>query len=1208
MVRHILPLLHPPLVIALKVRPLTAATLLFLLFSIGWVNAHAQVADHSDSQLLNAGGPIKQKISGGEYYYYRIMARADQYMRLVVNQRGIDVRVKLYEPDGRLIGQSNRLTGAYGPETIFWIAESSGLYKLEVRAQPDQVPGYFEVKLLEERVATSQDRSSFAAQSVFMQAEQLREQKTPSSLDQSLPKYEEALQAWTYIGNSYGVAETLNFIGLIYDVLKRDRLNARQKYEKALQTWKSLGDRRGEAESLSNIARTYESPGERRTAVDYYNRSLQPWVDAGDRYGEAWTLFNLGRVYSLLEERPKALDHFTRALKLWQELGDFSREAATLNGIGEVYVSRNDYANALSSYNQARERWQAAKDLNGEASTLFAVSRIYGVLHDQNKENEFRNLGTQIKEKAEQAAVLSPDDRIRSDKTRLAEEARNEARKLQLEAGEAAQRQAIVKNEEAVRLFDSVGEYDRELFALFDISSIYGVLREKDNERKTLDRSLSLTPRVGKASLRAEALQRLADFYSVSDDKQKAVHYYDRAIEISRRQGDRSSEAYFLTVAAKAYDQINENEKAVGYLEQALKLFQDLGDRVREAYTLNDLAAIHHQPEEKQKTLDYLKRTRDLRRDKDDRAGEAETLKEIVAVYLSIGEKRKALEYYYQALTLYRQFGDALGEAEILRDLMAYWKEQTQPRLAIFYGKQAINTYQTVRQNILGFEKETQTSFVKSKEDVYRELADLLISEDRLPEAQQVLDMLKEEEYNNFIRGRRKNAPSANERAELTPKEIEAYEQYVELTRLATAQSALYDKLRQEQARDVNDPELRDLRAKFQDANARFQDYLERVSKSLLNPDGKNRISTLKGYQGLISVLEDLGPGSVILYTLLVKDKYRVVLFTPNVKVARQYSIKKEDLNRKIMALRSALQREDSDPLPLAQDLYKILIGPIAADLEGAKAMTLMWSLDGVLRYVPIAVLHDGKQFMVERYRNEVFTLTSVSRLPFNPKGPWRALGFGVSKFEAGRDQLPAVKKELDSIIRNEDDPNVTVGTVPGKVMLNDDFTKDAMTSLLLSRKYKLVHVASHFDFKPGDAKGSYLVLGKGDKLTVQELSTMSTIFKGVDLLTLSACNTATDTNSNGGEEIDNFGEVAQQQGAMAVIASLWAVDDASTGLLMEKFYQFHVRDSNPMSKADSLREAQLALLRKEVKSSAGGKDYAHPYFWAPFILIGNWK
>jgi len=1187
--------LFPRLVTSLKI----ALLLILLSFPVG--SAKAQ----DDVPLLDGTQTIKQNISGGEYRFYRIMLRADQYVRFVVQQRGVDVRVKFYQPDGELVAQSNRLIGAYGPEIISWVARTAGFYKLEVRALPDQLTGQFELKLQEEHIATLQDQSRIRAQTVFLQAEQLREQRTPASLDQSLTKYNEPLQVWKEVEDSAGEAETLNVIGLIYEILKRDRVNARQQYEKALQIWQSLGDHRGEAESLYNIARVNESLGERQIAIDYYNRSLQPWRDINDQYGEAWTLFNMGRVYSFLKDVPKAQDHLSRALKLWRELSDSSREAATLNSIGEVYFLQTDYKNALASYDQARERWQAAKDLNGEVSSLFAVSRIYGVLHDEPKETEFKNLAEQLKEKVQQARVQSADDRAKSDKTRSAEQAREEARKLLFQNAEAQRRQAIAKNEEAAGLYNSVGEYDREIYTLFDVSSIYRLLSDKENERKTLERSLSLAQRVNRTSLRAEAFQRLGDFYTAFNDPLRAVDNYDRAIQLWRERNDRSSEAYLLGVAAKAYENIQDKDKAIAYLERALKLYQDLGDRFREAYTFNDLAAFYHKPEETQKTLDYLKRTRELRREKGDRAGEAETLKQIVAIYLSLGDKREALGYYHQALALYRQVQDGLGEAQILRDLMVYWKDLNHPRLAIFYGKQAINTYQKVRQNLLGLEKQTQTSFLKSKEDVYRELADLLISAGRLPEAQQVLDMLKEEEYINFLREGGKTESRANEEATLTIREGELYKRYVDLTDKAAKISALHDKLRQEEGQNSNSPQLKALRAQLDEANGEFQGYLNQLSEALLNSDQiKDRVRTIQGYEGLMTTLNKLGPGTAGVYTPFVKNKYSVVLFKSNLKIARQRTIPKDELYDKIMALRVALQDEHSDSLQLSKDLYKLMIGPIADVLADAKPSTLMWSLDGILRYVPVAVLHDGEKYMLERYPSEVFTLASISRLQNDRPAKWRGLGLGVSRFSSDP-PLPEVTRELKSIIRNEDDPSDKDGTLPGKRVLDHELTKTVMTDMIESRQYNMVHIATHFKLQP---KASYLVLGKGETFTVDELGGKTGLFDGVDLLTLSACNTATNSGDDSGQEIDNFGEVAQRQGALAVVASLWSVNDASTGLLMKKFYQVLTQDAKPLNKAESLREAQLAFLRKEITAPAGDKDYTHPHFWAPFILVGNWK
>jgi CHAT domain-containing protein len=1164
-----------------------------------------------DLPVLELGQSSKQKIGGAESQYYRIVLMTDQYLSLVVDQRGIDVSVKLYQPDGSLAAESNRsFTGAYGPETISWVTETSGFYKLEVRALPSEhIAQFYEVKLLEERVATFQDRRRVALQSVFMQAEALREQKTPAATDQAIAKYEEALQLSRDVGDPVSEAEVLNLLGLLYHLLKRDTLNARQRYDQALKIRQSLGDRRGEAETLVNIARLLESQGERQKALDFYELSLQPWQQAGDRYGQAWAFNSLGQLYYLLKQAPKALDYQNRALQIWRDVGDPSREAATLSSIGENYHLLNDYQQALNTYQQARERWQAAGDQNGEVSTLFSISNTYAVLHDKQREQDFKTLAQNLRKKIELDRAANPENRARLDKVRLAEQTQEEARNLLLQTTDDARRKAIAKHEEAAQLFESTGDYDREVSALFDGASIYRTRDDKDNERKTLERSLSIGKRVRKTSLQAESLQRLGDFHSTFGDQVKAAESYDRALELWRSQGNRTAEAYLLASGAKAYKTLGEKEKALAYLQRALKLYQDLGDRFRESYTLNDLAALYDDEEGKENALGYLKRTRDLRREKGDRAGEAESIKEIIALYLSIGKKQEALDYCHQALAMYREIKDGMGAADILRYLMSYWSDQKQTRLAIFYGKQAINTYQEVRRNIQGLEKNTQTSFLKSKEDIYRQLADLLISEGRLPEAQQVLDMLKEEEFINFIRGKGKKDPVGTERAELSPRENEIYEGYRVKTERVTALSSEYDKLLSKPGRsEADNLRLKEVTTELEIANKNFRDYLDQLAKALLNPDEiKDKLNTMQRYESLRATLKELGPGSVALYTLVVKDKYRVILFTPSLKVARQYSIKSADLNRKIMALRLALQDPRSDPLPAAKDLYQVLVGPIAKDLEGAEAKTLMWSLDGALRYVPIAALHDGDKYMVERYRNQIFTLSSLSFLASPASSGWRGLGLGVSNFSDGFDPLPGVVDELNGIFRNEDDPAATGGTLPGKVMLNAQFTKSAMIEALQLQQYKLVHIASHFKLQPGDGKDSYLVLGKGEKLTVAQLDAMTSIFTGVDLLTLSACNTAVGAGSGNGAEVDGFGEFAQLQGAKAVIATLWSVADASTGLLMRKFYQFRMRDSQPLtSKAAALQEAQLALLHREV--TAPDRDYAHPYFWAPFILIGNWR
>src|SRR5205809_5468428 len=166
--------------------------------------------------------------------------------------------------------------------------------------------------------------------------------------------------------------------------------------------------------------------------------------------------------------------------------------------------------------------------------------------------------------------------------------------------------------------------------------------------------------------------------------------------------------------------------------------------------------------------------------------------------------------------------------------------------------------------------------------------------------------------------------------------------------------------------------------------------------------------------------LRELGKGVVALYTLVGEDKYRVILTTPDFQKGFEYPIKAADLNRKVLEFRDVLQNPKLDPLPLAQELYKILIGPVAKDLKAVKAQTLMWSLDGVLRYVPVAALHDGKNYLVARYRNIVFNTASLTRLLDPVSADWQALGLGVSKAYPGFQPLSAVPRELRAIIRDD--------------------------------------------------------------------------------------------------------------------------------------------------------------------------------------------
>jgi CHAT domain-containing protein len=227
---------------------------------------------------------------------------------------------------------------------------------------------------------------------------------------------------------------------------------------------------------------------------------------------------------------------------------------------------------------------------------------------------------------------------------------------------------------------------------------------------------------------------------------------------------------------------------------------------------------------------------------------------------------------------------------------------------------------------------------------------------------------------------------------------------------------------------------------------------------------------------------------------------------------------------------------------------------------------------------------------------------------------------------------LPSVPAELEGIVRR-DQATDRDGVLPGLVDLDAAFTAEALSEVLRARDYPVVHLATHFALESGDDR-SFLLLGDGTPLSLRELRRQR--FRQVDLVTLSACETAVSLNAQTGREIEGLGTIVQQRGAKGVIATLWPVADDSTASLMRTLYR--LREEQQLSKAEALRQAQLALLRggdrtamedqprgQVVTLTAEAADtetdadsappfavdprrpHAHPYYWAPFILMGNW-
>ena len=354
---------------------------------------------------------------------------------------------------------------------------------------------------------------------------------------------------------------------------------------------------------------------------------------------------------------------------------------------------------------------------------------------------------------------------------------------------------------------------------------------------------------------------------------------------------------------------------------------------------------------------------------------------------------------------------------------------------------------------------------------------------------------------------------------------------------------------------------------------------------------------------------------------------------------SKAYPIDVANFNELVFQFRDALASDKYDPKPLAAKIYnaifrqkapghtRTLEDDLSNYLRAYPKKTLMWSLDGVLRYIPMSALHDGESYLVEKYRNVVLTNKNIAVLNTAKKPNWRILGMGISEPRENFTPLPGVKAELESIVR---EPNSTTGILDGTIRINADFKKQGFFQAVGGGKYQVVHIASHYSFNPDRQGDSFLLLGDG-RISFEEMNKAKGLFNAVDLLTLSACDTGTAGN---GTETEGFAVQAQSLGARSVIASLWKVSDAGTPELMIRFYRL-LADDPSMSKGEAFQRAQLSLLgigaanktrtarganRAENMSTGGtaadlplydktGKPaFAHPHYWASFVLIGNWR
>jgi CHAT domain-containing protein/predicted Zn-dependent protease len=342
--------------------------------------------------------------------------------------------------------------------------------------------------------------------------------------------------------------------------------------------------------------------------------------------------------------------------------------------------------------------------------------------------------------------------------------------------------------------------------------------------------------------------------------------------------------------------------------------------------------------------------------------------------------------------------------------------------------------------------------------------------------------------------------------------------------------------------------------------------------------------------------VEQIDAQAAVIYGIVLGDRLAVILSLPNQPLEYYATAKasNSELGGEIMIeqtvdnLFATLSPyiASSDSLQPNRTLYDWLIRPAESKLTKNGIKTLVFVLDGALRGIPVAALHDGQQYLIEKYNValtpglQLFNANSMASANLN------VLIGGLTEARQGFAALPGVKKEIEK-----------VGNFAStKVLLDGNFTRDRLENQVQTQNFPIVHLATHGQFS-SRIEDTFLITWD-KKINVKNLDQLlkerGQISRNpIELLILSACQTAV------GDKRAALGlaGVAVRSGAKSTLATLWSIQDQSTADFMSEFYQA-INQPN-ISKAQALRQAQLSLLHSP--------QYQHPYYWAPFVLVGNW-
>ena len=929
------------------------------------------------------------------------------------------------------------------------------------------------------------------------------------------------------------------------------------EFEHALTLYRQAENRRGEAITLGHIGNCYKRLGDHARALDYLQRALKMKQELGERLEEGKTLSHLGLVYWEMGQYEQAIQQLTRSIAIARELNDRQLEAAALNNLSLVYDEQGDYRRSLEQYQRALELHRAVNFVEGENATLGNIGGVYLLLGQFREAMRYYQQALAISERLNLKPSASQDlgnlalcyvglgqiqDAIRTFDRALAL-----AHEAGLKKEEADWHKG--KGEALLRL----GKHN---LALEEFGAAVRVYEQAGLKRELI-----------------EGLNDLGNLHALLGDSGAAEKEFRRAIELARAVGNPRGVTINLLALGDLEWRRKRYEEAAALYRDALARAREADDRANMATSLIQLALTARELGQLDEARRHAEEALEVARGVGARPLEAQA-------FHAVGEVLRARQQWEDALRHYTsgaQIAGEVGDPELIWRL-AFGQGQTLEALqrceeAIAAYQRAVNTIEGVRSELR--EERFRAGYIEDKYQVYVALVQLLLKLGRADQAFLFAEKLRARAYLELLN--RGLPPIKNDTQRRSEAELRQ--------RIRRLQQALEQESTKPTA-ERRQPAIELFSNELATAERAYHEFLD----NLMSTDPAYANARALSVPSLEQIQRLLPANTALVEYVTGEDGVAAFVVTTSKLLAKTIPLRAKDLQARVELLRDLIVRRRGDAWQKpAEALHRVLLAPLEQEGWLAGIERLYVVPHGILHYLPFGVLirssSNGPHPAVEDYV-----------LTYLPAAAALVYGQGTANAEQSllalapaRARLPFAEQEARSIA--EFFP-------PGRLVLAGPRATESSFKRLADR-YRVVHLATHGYFNKFNPLLSGVELEADQKedgrLEVHEILGLRLKAR---LVTLSACDTALASgyfsDVPAGDDFVGLTRAFLFAGSSSVLASLWEVNDRSTLRLMRSFYR-HLEKSG---KASALAEAQRAMRRQ-----AG--PYPHPYFWAPFVLVG---